>query len=234
MKAYVIRIKNDKMSEAAADHLRMTSENVKNDFQIEKFDAIVPHLVKKSIRTLLLKWTYPWTHEGGRYDLASGLWLEPYPTVTPIKRMACFVSHYMLWRDCYDSNEPMIICEHDAEFTRKLDLDLLASSKYGIIALNDPRGATKKSQKYYDLVKESTDSIVPVPKIEDMKNPQGLPGNSAYYITPKSAKYLIDLTKQYGAWPNDALMCQQLMPKQLGILRNFVTKVQGLSSSTTL
>ena len=234
MRAYVIRLRDDEKSQNAADHLRITSDNVKNEFKITDFDAMTPDRVKNVMKMNLVNWTYPWEHEGGRYDLASGLWLNPYKTATPAKRMACFMSHFILWRECSKNDTPYLIFEHDAEFTRKLDLDLLENSKYGIIALNDPRGATKKSQLYYDLVKEGTDDIVPVPKIEDLKNPQGLPGNSAYYIKPQSARFLVELTKRYGAWPNDALMCQQLMPKQLGILRNFTTKVQGLSSSTTL
>jgi GR25 family glycosyltransferase involved in LPS biosynthesis len=234
MKAYVIRLEDDPKSVSAASHLVMSSSRVKNEFDITYYDAITPERVKGLMTMGRLSWKYPWEHEGKHWDMASGLMLTPYKTANPNKRIACFLSHYLLWQHCAKGKTPYLIFEHDAEFTRKLDLELLEESKYGIIALNDPRGATKKSQLYYDLVKSKEEPVVAVPKIEDLKHPQGLPGNSAYYIRPESARYLLQLVQRYGAWPNDAIMCQQLMPKQLGILRNFVTKVQGLSSTTTL
>ena len=71
-----------------------------------------------------------------------------------------------------------------------------------------------------------------MPRIDEFNVPQGLAGNSAYIIKPSGAKNLIEATKQYGAWPNDALMCYQIIPK-LGVTRRFYTKVQGLPSTTT-
>lgn len=234
MKAVVIRLKDDNTSINAANQLIMSNSKVKNEFDIVLRDAVEPKQCKGIMASERITWKYPWEHEGQMWDIATGLMLTPYKTANPNKRIACFLSHYMIWKSCAQDDQPYLVFEHDAEFTRKLDLDLFNNSKYGIIALNDPRGATKKSQLYYDLVKEQEDLVVKVPKIDDLKHPQGLPGNSAYYIHPASARYLLQLVKRVGAWPNDAIMCQQLMPKQLGILRNFVTRVQGLSSSTTL
>jgi GR25 family glycosyltransferase involved in LPS biosynthesis len=62
--------------------------------------------------------------------------------------------------------------------------------------------------------------------------PQGLAGNSAYIIKPKGAEELIMAVEKYGAWPNDAIMCKQLIPN-MGVTRRFYTKVQGLPSTTT-
>ena len=67
---------------------------------------------------------------------------------------------------------------------------------------------------------------------EDMKVPQGLAGNSAYFIKPEGAEQMISLVYKYGMWPNDALMCRQLV-NGLGVTRKFYTKVQGLKSTTT-
>ena len=44
---------------------------------------------------------------------------------------------------------------------------------------------------------------------------------------------MVELTKEYGAWPNDALMCRQLIFK-LGVTKTYYTKTQGTKSSTTL
>ena len=44
---------------------------------------------------------------------------------------------------------------------------------------------------------------------------------------------MLDLSQEHGMWPNDALMCKQLI-STLGVTRNFYTRVQGLRSTTTL
>jgi GR25 family glycosyltransferase involved in LPS biosynthesis len=69
--------------------------------------------------------------------------------------------------------------------------------------------------------------------IDDDKIPQGLAGNSAYIIKPEGARRLLELVKEYGLWPNDAIMCRQLISK-LGITKTYYTKVQGLESTTSL
>ena len=71
------------------------------------------------------------------------------------------------------------------------------------------------------------------PTIDDFNVPQGLAGNSAYVIKPEGAKKMLALADEHGMWPNDALMCKQLIPT-LGVTRNFYTRVQGLRSTTTL
>ena len=43
---------------------------------------------------------------------------------------------------------------------------------------------------------------------------------------------LIAAVEEYGLWPNDAIMCRQLI-KKLGVTRKFYTLVQGLPSTTT-
>ena len=93
--------------------------------------------------------------------------------------------------------------------------------------------ATRKSKVYHDKILEKTDFFQPVPRIDEYNIPQGLAGNSAYVIKPAGAQLMIDLTQEYGMWPNDALMCYQLVPK-LGVTRNFYTRIQGLRSTTTL
>lgn len=232
MKAYVITIEGHTESEKSANLCIKSSKKVGNDFKIYNFNAVISSQVDELMKRRNIKWDYPW--EGSRLDLRSGLRLSAYETADRRKRVACFLSHYELWKKCADENEPLLVLEHDALFRKKVDIDLIHTSKYDIIALNDPRGATRRSQQYYDSVKQSVLPVVPVPKIDDDQVPQGLPGNSAYYIKPTSAKKMLYLTKEYGAWPNDALMCKQLLPTKLGIVRDFCTQVQGTKSTTTL
>ena len=71
------------------------------------------------------------------------------------------------------------------------------------------------------------------PTIDDITVPQGLAGNSAYIIKPQGAKHMLNLVKEYGLWPNDALMCKQLVPN-LYVTRKFFTTVQHTRSTTTL
>ena len=72
-----------------------------------------------------------------------------------------------------------------------------------------------------------------MPWIDDRSVPQGLPGNSAYIIKPNAAKKLVNLVNEYGLWPNDAIMCKQLI-FEMGCTKKHFTQVQGTRSTTTL
>ena len=116
-------------------------------------------------------------------------------------------------------------------------------SQFDIVGKNDPSMATRKSKLYHDIIlkraqselqsQQYTEFFQPVPRIDDFNIPQGLAGNSAYVIKPAGAIKMIELAQEHGMWPNDALMCYQLI-ESLGVTRNFYTRVQGLRSTTTL
>ena len=77
------------------------------------------------------------------------------------------------------------------------------------------------------------DQFQDVPWVDDDRlTPQGLAGNSAYIIKPEGARALIDLVQKFGLWPNDAIMCRQLIPS-LGISKKIYTTIQKLESTTT-
>ena len=230
MKAFVITLSDNVQSFAASDRLIDSSNHFGNSFTIQKFKAAEPKDVTSGFFNRGIKWNYPWKE--GVLDLASGLWKSPYETADPKKRMACFLSHWLLWNKCVEIEEPILIFEHDAIFIRPLDVDFFENISYNVVSLNDPRGATRRSAQYHDSIHGK--SVAPAPWIDDDKVPQGLPGNSAYYITPKGAKKLLNLVKNYGAWPNDAIMCKQLMPKMLGCLGVYATTIQKIQSTTTL
>lgn len=228
--AFVITLMDSKSSVAQAEHCRKSvTFDRKNKFHVQMFNAVTPEEVVHLFQDHGLKWSYPWTTE--HLDLATGLRLTPYETADPKKRMACFMSHYLLWLKCIEEDKNHMILEHDAEFISEVPIEMLDECGFGVISLNDPRGATRRAGNYHDAI--IGDKIVEAPWIDDRQVPQGLPGNSAYYLKPKGARKLVSLVKEYGAWPNDAIMCKQLMPRMLGCLGNYSTQVRKTFESST-
>lgn len=230
MKAVSIVIKDNAVSELGYSRLVESSKSVGNDFDIVKWDAVIPTNVNEFMMGIGIRWNYPW--EGEVVDFATGLKKSAYKTANPKARMACACSHYCLWHESATTDTTMLILEHDAYFTNKIDFDP-KDIKAEILGINNPLGATRKSQLYYDMIMQSVASYQLVPWIDNAYVPQGLAGNSAYIIKPSGAKHLIELVKQYGLWPNDAIMCRQLVPR-LGVTRKFYTNIQGLKSTTSL
>jgi len=226
MKAYIITLDNTPMSVAAADRC-IRSANV----EIEKFSAIADINVEPLMRRYKITWNYPWT--GEEYDLKTGLKKTAYKTKNPLKRIACFLSHYTLWKKCIQLDEPIMILEHDAIFVQPFDDTAFMKAECDIISINDPRGATRKAMDYHEKLQKNYQTIQRVPTIDELTIPQGLPGNSAYIIKPSGAKKMLDLVEEHGAWPNDALMCKQLI-QSLAASKVYYTKVQGIPSTTTL
>src|SRR5690606_11768388 len=120
------------------------------------------------------------------YAIIAGLCFHAYSGDT-MKRQACFWSHFHLWRRCVLDNEPTLILESDAVFTRNFDPDELDGCPYDIVSLNDPRGATRKAHDYHQQIQARSHyaHVIGAPWVdEDHTIPQGLPGMSAYVIWP--------------------------------------------------
>ena len=230
MKAYAIVIDGNEISELGYGRLAKSSWDVENEFTLERFNAIIPSNVLDLMESDQIRWNYPW--EGQVTDFQTGLIKTAYQTKDFRKRMACAMSHYCLWVKSFETRENILVLEHDAEFTNKLDVDI-EKTVFGILGVNSPLGATRKSQLYHDVIQRNSSLYQEVPYVDDIKIPQGLAGNSAYIITSWAAKELIDKVREYGLWPNDAIMCRQLFPF-LGVTKKYYTKTQGLKSTTTL
>ena len=250
MDAYIISITNNHESTVATRRLMLSIKDSKSDINTFIYDAVTPRNLEESMNKVFPKssilppisYTYP--TEGTRFDMKSGLQLSAYPTKDLRKRISCFMSHYNLWLKCITDDKPIMILEHDAQFTDKFEYSKIEDRFKGdILALNSPLGATRRASLYRDKIREMVAkkvnkpkdgiSIVLVPWIDDKIVPQGLPGNSAYIIKPAGAKKLIELTAEHGIWPNDALMCKQLMPGKLQQLYPWCTKVQKIDSHTS-
>jgi|TARA_B100000035_G_C20823071_1_gene475153 GR25 family glycosyltransferase involved in LPS biosynthesis len=229
MEAYAIVIEGHEVSEQGYTNLEASSKKVKNSFQIKKFNAIVSKMARTVMSGNGIRWKYPW--EGQETDIKTGLIKTAYPTANRNTRIACALSHWLLWHKCLSSDEPLLILEHDALFIKKLDHDKIIDSKYDIIGINSPAAATRKAHEFHDKVQATHALIQPVPTIDEFNVPQGLAGNSAYIIKPAGAKAVLDAVKEHGLWPNDAIMCKQIIPN-LGVTKTYYTRVQGLPSTT--
>ena len=231
----VITMTDNEVSMKAFGKLQDSSYRVGNDFRPEIFEATIAENAEDHLSKLLLEWNYPW--EGVVTDLKTGLKKSAYPTRNRLNRIACAISHYRLWAVCVKTNKPMLIMEHDAIFIQRLRYNnLLEDKHYNIIGINNPIGNTRKSHEFHKILQQSVDrentGIVPVPTIDNFDIPQGLAGNSAYIIKPKGARMCIKAASEHGLWPNDALMCKQLIP-HMGVTKAYYTNTQRVVSTTT-
>ncbi len=229
--SFAIVLKDNDVSETGFKNLTKSSNDVGNKFEIERFNAVTPNEVNETLKEFGLNWNYPWegyVFEEKIYKLKK----SAYSTRVKEKRIACSLSHYKLWDQCVKINKPILIFEHDAYIIKKIDEDIF-NSGYDILGINDPRGATRRSNVFHNIIQNSKLDFLNVPIIDEMIIPQGLAGNSAYIIKPNGANRLLYLCKELGLWPNDAIMCQQLVPN-MGVSKTYFTKTQGLQSTTTL
>ena len=232
MKAFAIVVPDNKTSMAGFQELNDSYDKYGHNDGLQMHEAISVDKVEMIAAGNGLNWNYPW--EGKVSELKSGLIKSAYTTADPSKGISCFVSHWYLWQKCVKLDEMILILEHDSRFIKKLPADsTFARADFDIIGINDPSMATRKSKLYHDMILERVDFFQPVPRIDEFNIPQGLAGYSAYVIKPAGEKLMLELSQEYGMWPNDALMCYQLVPK-LGVTRNFYTRIQGLRSTTTL
>jgi len=232
MKSFVIVVEGNNISESGYRELKESYDKYGYEDELEIQYAIPPEKAENYAGGNGLVWNYPW--EGEVTDLKTGLIKSAYTTADKRKRISCFLSHWYLWHKCKKLDEMIMIFEHDSRIIKKLPADsTFQKSKFDIIGINDPSMATRKSKLYHDIILKNSEFFQPVPRIDEFNVPQGLAGNSAYVIKPAGAIKMIDLAQEHGMWPNDALMCYQLI-ENIGVTRNFYTRVQGLRSTTTL
>lgn len=108
--------------------------------------------------------------------------------LTPAE-IACFASHYELWKYCADYDVPLIIMEDDVDFTDHFNeaADWLKEniSKYNFIRLSS----------YFESKYKSLDEINSNLKlVRYMKGPRG---TQCYALTPKAARKLIKHSSEW-------------------------------------
>ena len=239
--AVVISMVNDSTSTVAARKVIKSIHDTDSELNAVILPATTPATLDKDLADFDLtksNWTYPIKPGETKLDISTGLNLTGYNANDLNKVISCMVSHMRIWQLSAGGNLPIVVLEHDALFTRKFVASDFPKLGGGIIGLNDPRGATRKSAVYYDKVisapalSKEYPHIKEAPYVDDDKlAPQGIAGNSAYIIYPRAAGHMLNLVKEYGLWPNDALMCKQLVP-YLKHVHPFYTKLQGVASTT--
>jgi GR25 family glycosyltransferase involved in LPS biosynthesis len=95
----------------------------------------------------------------------------------------CLLSQYLLWKKCYDTNEPILIFEHDVVF-------------------NKPIGNFEDCDVYKF---EGFKKAKPIPAGNWYE------GARAYRITPIGAKKILDWINAYGAMPADWMLCDGIV-----------------------
>ena len=211
----------DVWSLSYAERCLQSIQDTESDIEATLFDATTPETI------FPVAWTWP---TGKKITCSkTNLLLTPYKTYDNNKRIAAAQSHYKLWKHCVGINEPIMILEHDAIFTHKFEAPS-TTLNVGAYSINDPKGATFKSKDYSNKVKEGFNTV---PWVAPENIPQGLPGHSAYVITPWAARNIIEKQDSIGWWPNDAIMCKQLC-EWLYVYKPFFTKTQGVKSTTSL
>jgi hypothetical protein len=129
MKSFVITLYGHPYSEAVSERCAISARET-GKIQVQRFDAITKDHALDLMSSLGLRWTW------------AG---KPYPgPLAP--RVGCAMSHFLLWRQCVQEDQPILILEHDAVFIREMpeiEFD-------GICQINDPRGCTPKGAWWSD------------------------------------------------------------------------------------
>ena len=212
MKARVITLLDDHYSTEVAERC-IASANI----PVEMFMAVTPDEAKGYMANYDLEWTW-----GAGYK---GMIHKPYGG-DHWSRVACFLSHYLLWLQCARGDSDYLILEHDAVFVRPF----VPFRFKAICMINDPLGATPRGDWWAEQMHRRGPGVHNKTRIFDDARPDGLAGGSAYVIKPKAAKALVKLVDKIGAWPNDAIICRQLV-NNLQEHYPFITEVQDSQST---
>jgi GR25 family glycosyltransferase involved in LPS biosynthesis len=117
-----------------------------------------------------------------------------------------FLSHYHLWQECAQGQEPYLILEHDGYFVRPLPTDVLGRFTH-VLKLDDvdPYRRDYDSIMRSQLGEDRPVEILPM-STEGRKNHGAgfySPGSYAYIIKPQACRLLIDSVKNKGFLPTD-------------------------------
>ena len=221
MKAFIITLMNDAWSLSYAERCLQSIQDTESEIEATLFDATTPQTI------FPVAWTWP---TGKKITCPKNKFIfKIHKTYDNHKRIALAQSHFRLWQMCVSMNEPIMILEHDALFTKKFTAQETSAKLVGAYSINDPRGSPFKAKDYHNNL---VDGFNKVPWVAPENIPQGLPGHSAYVITPWAAKDIIEKQDRIGWWPNDAIMCRQLC-EWLYVYKPYFTKTQGIKSTTS-
>jgi len=118
--------------------------------------------------------------------------------------LGCFLSHYYLWLQCIESNQPYLILEHDGWFMRPLPDNILSQFDH-VLKLDSLNPYSKNYQQTLEEQANLPITINDIDHIEDMNYDAGYYswGAYAYIIKPVAAKLIVDWVGQHGFLPAD-------------------------------
>jgi len=177
MKAFVIRKKNDELSERLSDECIASAKTF--GITVEKFDGVYDkheeHLTQDKL----------------------------FPNIVAEKKLTngykgCFLSHYLIWKKCIEWNEPVLIFEHDAVMLRPITDEIL--NGFDTILVLD---RFSRDPQYETLLKTEMElKIYQHAKINEYNrkliNRTMISGSHAHLIKPKGAIEVINSIKKYG------------------------------------
>ncbi len=229
MQARVITILGHDYSESSAEACQASALGW--GVKVEIQPAITADTVESFMLAHDLTWTWADSNTKKQRCELTGLQQFPYRARDVRAKMACSMSHYLLWKECADADEDYLILEHDARFQRELPpIDF-----FGACQINDPRGGGYRGAWHSDtMTARGTHGVHPLtPKREPGSlTPDGFSGASAYLVRPFAAREFVDAFHRLGVWPNDATVCLQLFP-WLEEYYPFITWVDQKHSTTT-
>lgn len=225
MQAFVIVLMGNARSVKSWQQCCASSVAVGNLFAPAVWHGVRAEDAQKLMDGLQLRWTYPL--EGIKE--IGGLQCSAYRG-HHLPRVACALAHFQLWEFCADGSELFLVQEDDSLWTRRFDPAPFEQSKFGMISLNSPAGATRRAFEYSSKLRAATGPIVEVPQIDEMKIPQGHPGHSAYFLHPWFAAKLVAKVRELGLMPNDAIANRSWFPGELGASTTFYTTLNGRTS----
>jgi len=175
MKAYVITIENHKGSNDCADRLIKSgnADRFGSGLWIHKFKATTPTNIHQIFE-----------NEG----LNPSAFQDKYSIQE--NAMACFYSHYSLWKKTVEEDEPHMIFEHDAVIVGDIP-NIFTLPDKGCISFGKP------SYGKYNIPTQIG--------INPLQSKQYFPGAHAYLVRPHCAKQLIQKAKTHAA-PTDLFL----------------------------
>ena len=202
-KSYIIYNKESMLSRWSANKTLATTKRC--GIAAELFNGTHKDNHAREMKIEGLKWNptaYEWCHRIHHMDAVAG----------------CFLSHYSLWKKSVETNEPILILEHDVEFQNKIEIPLEFGDFDGVINLGRPLWGDWFI-KYFSIKEddENRKSLFEIRDITQCKKPHApngvfdtdrvdfcdcernfLIGAHSYIITPNAAKNLINKAKARG------------------------------------
>ena len=196
MRNYVITILTNTKSCAVADRCVKSAKTIAN-IAVEKWPATTP---KNDVKAILKQEEINPNNFNEKFSRTENA-------------IAAFLSHFSLWKHCVETNQEIMILEHDAVFVNGLPNVI---NHRGCISLGHPSyGVFNKPE---------------VLGVNPLQSKTYFPGAHAYIMKPEAAKIIIEVAKQQ-AGPTDVFLHSRRFPF---LEEYYPWPVEAIDSFTTI